>query len=120
MPFAFDTGFGDTDPYMSFGAGSVMPVYTDVSRGAPNEQPWTSTGNGTGVFIDQSAQNSLFGGLQTVLNYALLRDQQKMTRVANAPVQAAQAQAQVQQAATSNLLLYALIGGALLFVVLRK
>lgn len=118
MPFNFDTGFGDVDLYSTFGAGGYANVNTDVSNSSPAEQPRTPTGNGSGQFVSQDWQGALFGGLQTALNYALLRDQQKMTAVSQAPVQAAQLQTQQQQVQHGNMLTYVLIGAAVLAVVL--
>jgi UDP-N-acetylenolpyruvoylglucosamine reductase len=115
--FNFDTGFGDVDPYTSFGAGGYANVLTDVSMGSQDEQPYTATGNGSGVFLDSSTQNGIFGVLEKGLNYALHRDQQKMTAVAAQPVQQAQVKAQVEQAGNSRILLYALIAGAIIFMV---
>ncbi len=79
----------------------------------------TPTGSGSGYFIDQNTQNQIFGTLNNVLNYALKRDQMKMTAVAQAPMQQAQAQVQYQQAKNNNLLLWAAVGAAVLYVVTR-
>lgn len=116
--FSFDTGFGDVDPYTSFGAGGYAKVLTDVSFSSPPEQPNTPTGNGSGQFVSSDWQGAVLGGLQTALNYAIYRDQQKMTAVAQAPVQQAQLQTQVAQVQHNNTLTYVLIGAAVLAVVL--
>lgn len=116
--FSFDTGFGDVDPYTSFGAGGFAEVRTDVAWSSPAEQPSTPTGNGSGQFVSSDWQGAIIGGLQTALNYALYRDQQKMTAVAQAPVQQAQLQTQVAQVQHNNTLTYVLIGAAVLAVVL--
>lgn len=116
--FSTETGYGDVDWFSQLGGYAAMPIPADVSNGSPAEQPYTATGNGSGQFVTQDWQGALFGGLQTALNYALLRDQQKMTAVAQAPVQAAQLQTQVQQVQHGNMLTYVLIGAAVLAVVL--
>lgn len=56
------------------GATDGTPL-TDVSNGAPAEQPYSSTGGGSGYFIDGA---TLGGMLNKVLDYSLLRDQQQM------------------------------------------
>lgn len=122
LKFGFDTGFGDVDPYTSFGAGGYANVYTDVSMSSEDEQPYTATGNGTGVFMSADTQNGIFNLLGTALNYALLRDQQKMTavygpQVAMSPQQAAQLS--VQASGDRRLLMYAAIGLGL-YLLVRK
>lgn len=120
MDFNFDTGFGDVDPYTSFGAGGYVTVPTDVSMGDAPMQSWTPTGNGSGEFISASTQQSILGGLQSVLNYAMMRDQQKMTAVGG-PVQVGAARAQVtaRQENDKRLFTYALIGLGV-YLVTRK
>lgn len=110
----FDIG-GDSDPYGVLGYGATVPV--DVSDGAPAMQTSTPTGAGSGVFVDQSTQNQIFGTLNNVLNYALKRDQMKMTAVAQAPMQQAQAQVQYQQVKNNNLLLWLAIGAGVIMLV---
>jgi ribosomal protein L12E/L44/L45/RPP1/RPP2 len=82
----------------------------------------TPTGNGTGVFMDNSWQSALFSGLDKALNYALLRDQQKMTAVAYNPVAQAQAASQqaaiMQQSRNANLLVLLAVGG-LVFLIAK-
>lgn len=117
MPdFSFDTGFGDVDPYSTFGAGGYANVSTDVSMGAPDEQPYTPTGNGTGVFLDSGTQNGIFTTLDKVLNYALYRDQQKMTAV-QFPAQQQQTQMAAARANDSRLLTFAMIGAGIYLLV---
>lgn len=112
--FSIETGHGDIDWLSRLGSMSTSSIRTDVSLGAPPEQPRDPTGNGTGQFMTSDWQGALFGGLQTALNYAIYRDQQKMTAVAQAPVQ----QAQVEQVKHSNTMSYVLIGAAVLAVVM--
>jgi hypothetical protein len=54
--------------------GMVLP---DVSNGAPDEQPTTPTGAGTGYYVPSAWESTLLGGLSATLNYALQRDQAK-------------------------------------------
>jgi len=56
---------------------AVSPL-GDVSNGAENMQSYTPTGNGSGVFLDTTSQNQIFGGLGKVLDYALQRDAYKI------------------------------------------
>jgi hypothetical protein len=76
MEFDFGSGFGDID-LSTIADGSTDGVPLDVSNGAPDMQPSTPTGNGSGVFLDSTSQNRIFGGLEKVLDYALQRDQQR-------------------------------------------
>jgi hypothetical protein len=131
--FSYDTGFGDADPYGVLGTGSYAPVLTDVSNGSPPQQPSTPTGNGTGVFIDSGQQNGMFNLLGQALNYAITRDQQKMTAVYGPQVTGAYYPAagsngyppgytgsvSLQASANSRLLTYLLIGGAI-WLAVRK
>jgi hypothetical protein len=111
----FGSGDRDSDPYNALGfGGTVLP---DVSYGAPPMETSTSTGNGFGDFFDSKAGGALLGGLTTALNYAMFRDQQKYTAVANAPQQAVQQQVAVQQVRNNNLLLWAAIAAGLIFLV---
>lgn len=90
----------------------------DVSNGAQDMQPWTNTGTGSGVFVDTQTQNHVFGTLDKVLNYALVRDQQTMVRVPT-QMQAGAIQQQQQRAQNSRLVLWvALALGA--FMVINK
>ena len=112
-------GFGssdyDSDPYNALGTGAA--VLPDVSYGAPAMETSTATGNGFGDFFDSKAGGALLGGLTTALNYAMFRDQQRYTAVANAPQQAVQQQVAVQQVRNNNLLLWAAIAAGLIFLV---
>ena len=117
--FTFDTGFGDVDSFFGLGSGT-MPVYQDNAYGGQDEQPYTPVGNGSGQWFDQSAKDGIFGLLTTGLNYALYRDQQKMTAVSAAPVMQARAEATQARAVDNRVLMYAAIGGLVLFMVTRK
>jgi hypothetical protein len=118
MGFSIDTGFGEQDPiYSSFGAGGYAVVDTDVSYGSPDEQPSTPTGNGTGTFLSGGDNAGLWSTLQSALQYAIVRDQQKMTAVygPSVPVQG-QAAVTLQAQADRRLLTLLMIGGALFFL----
>lgn len=128
MGFNFDVGFGDEDSYTTLGTAGYYnvdtnPIYPDNSYGAADMTTSTPTGGGSGVFMDTGWQNGLFGMLQQGLNYALLRDQQKMTAVAYNPVaqaqQAAQQSAIMQQSRNANLLVLLAVGGLVLLMVRR-
>ena len=114
-------GFGssdyDSDPYNTLGSGGT--VAQDVAWGAPAMETSTATGNGFGDFFDSKGGAALLGGLSTALNYAMFRDQQKYTAVANAPQQAVQQQVAVQQVRNNNLLLWAAIGAGLILLIKR-
>ena len=114
-------GFGssgsDSDPYNTLGAGGT--VAQDVAWGAPAMETNTATGNGFGNFFDSKAGGFVLGAATTALNYAMFRDQQKYTQVANAPQQAVQQQVAVQQVRTNNLLLWAAIGAGLILLIKR-
>lgn len=58
--------------------GESFGVLADVSRSEPAMQPTTATGTGYGYNVDNGWMNALGGTLQAAVNYALLRDQQKM------------------------------------------
>jgi hypothetical protein len=121
--FSFDTGFGDVDPYTSFGAGSYTGVYTDVSNSAPAEQPYTPTGNGSGVYVDSSSLGGFWGALEKGLNYAILRDQQKMTAVYGPtmyPAGQAQTAAVSLQASSNNKLLTLMMLAGAAYLLVRK
>ncbi|HBF50959.1 MAG TPA: hypothetical protein DDX04_12140 [Massilia sp.] len=83
-------------------------------------QPTTATGNGYGYNVDNTWLNALGGTLQTALNYALLRDQQKLAQQtgyvsSQTPVVATpQAAAQMQN---SRLLMLGLIGIGIAFAM---
>jgi hypothetical protein len=120
--FSIDTGFGDLDPYaQAYGAGSYSYVPADVSNGSQAEQPYTATGNGTGVFMDTTTEKGIFGLLGQALNYAMVRDQQKMTAVYGPQVTGYPAgnTLSVQAQANSRMLTYLLIGAGI-WLAVRK
>ena len=87
------------------GADQATPL-PDVSMGGEDMQTSTPTGNGTGVFVDSTMQQSIFGGLSKVLDYALQRDAYKMNVQRNLQYQpAVQQQVQVQAKQTNFLFL---------------
>jgi hypothetical protein len=118
MGFSFDTGYGEQDPiYSSFGANGYAEVVTDVSYSSPDEQPSTPTGNGTGTFLSGSNNATFWGTLQTARQYAIVRDQQKMTAVYGpAGPATGQAAVTVQAQADRRMLTMLLIGGAIFFL----
>ncbi len=111
----FGSGDADADPYNALGfGGTVLP---DVSYGAPAMETSTATGNGFGDFFNSKVGEFVLGSAAAGLNYAMFRDQQKFTAVANAPQQAVQQQVAVQQVRNNNLLLWAAIAAGLIFLV---
>ncbi len=118
MGFSIDTGYGEPDPvYSSFGAGGYAVVDTDVSYGSEPEQPSTPTGNGTGKFLSGGDSAGFWGTLQTALQYAIVRDQQKMTAVYGPGMPApGQASVTVQAQADRRMFTLLLIGGAIFFL----
>jgi hypothetical protein len=77
--------------------GMVLP---DVSNGAPDEQPSTPTGTGSGYYIPPTWETGLVGGLSSVLNTVLNREnaktqQQVMTTSAATGIAVAQQQAKI-------------------------
>lgn len=118
---SFDEFFGiggtDYSSSLGFGGNEYSPIYGDVSNGAQDMQPSTSTGNGSGVFMDSGMQNQIFGTLQNVLNYALKRDQIKMQAGLAQPVQQQQAAIQYVQTKNNNMLVWAGLGLAALWIM---
>ena len=121
--FSLDTGYGDKDWLASISMGTTSPfskpIYADVSQGSQDAQPYTATGNGTGSWIDPATTQSIFGFLEKGLNYAIIRDQQKMTAVQAAPIMQAQAQATQYRATDNRVLMYAAMAAVVLYVVTR-
>lgn len=77
--------------------GTVLP---DVSNGAPDEQPSTPTGTGSGYYIPPTWETGLVGGLSSVLNTVLNREnaktqQQVATTNAATGIAVAQQQAKI-------------------------
>jgi hypothetical protein len=103
--------------------GASWGVVPDVSNSEPSMQPTTATGNGTGYYVDNTWQNAIFGTLGQALNYAMLRDQQKIaqqtgTMYTGTPVTATpQLQAQMQN---SRILLLGAVAIGLAFVLKGK
>ena len=100
--------------------GQSYGVLPDVSQGDAPMQPTTATGNGYGYAVNSSWMDMLGGTLQTALNYALLRDQQKIAQQtgyvgANVPLQPTpQVQASM---ANTRLLLLGALGIGLVFAM---
>lgn len=117
--FSFETGYGDVDPvYSSFGANGYATVNTDVSYSSADEQPYTPTGNGTGVFMSGNDSAGFWGTLQGALQYAIVRDQQKMTAVYGPALpQLGQSAVSVQASADRRLLTMLLLAGGIYFLV---
>ena len=121
--FGFDTGFGQVDPYTTFGAGSYTGVYADVSMGSEDATTSTPTGNGTGVFLDGATSGGFWALLDKGLNYALLRDQQKMTAIYGPAVTMTpqqQAALSVQASGDKRLLMYGAIALGVYLLVRSK
>lgn len=101
--------------------GESYGVYADVSRGDAPMQPTTATGNGYGYAVQPDWMSMLGGTLQTAVNYALLRDQQKIAQQTGyVGAQVGPLQATPQQAASignSRILLLGLIGVGLVFAM---
>lgn len=81
----------------------VDPPLPDVSNGAPDQQPSTPTGTGTGYWVDPSQESAMWGTVQKALQYAINRDQISMaaktglqTSAAGAVVPTAQAAQKIQ------------------------
>jgi hypothetical protein len=121
MAFDFGSGFSDIDLSTITGGSTYDPPLNDVSMGAPDMTTGTPTGNGFGVFLDTAMQDRIFGGLEKVLNYALVRDQVSMTRNAQHMQANAYAQpgaVQARQTQNTTLLIWGGIGLAV-FLALK-
>lgn len=124
MAFDFGSGFSGLGDWSSIvdGADSSVPL-GDVSQGSQDMQPYTATGGGSGEWIGFSDQteNRLWSGLDKVLNYALLRDQQQMNRTptASQQLQAGTIQVQQQQTGNSRLLLWVALGAGVFLLATR-
>jgi hypothetical protein len=110
--------FGDfAQGYMDGESYGVVP---DVSRSEPAMQPTTATGTGYGYSVDNGWLNALGGTVQTALNYALLRDQQKMamqTGMVSAQTPLVATPQAAAAAANSRLLLLGVIGVGIAFAM---
>jgi len=107
----FDEGMNDAFDLsqLTSDALNTSPL-GDVSDGAENMQSYTATGNGTGVFLDTSAQNSIFGGLSKVLDYALQRDAYKMGMTSSVNGRPSTQQQVLVQGKQTNVMFLALCG----------
>lgn len=122
MAWDYTTGTGTFDggfdlAAITGGADAASPL-SDVSNGAEPMQSYTPTGNGSGVFIDTSLQNQIFGGLSKVMDYAMQRDAYQMR--ANLPLGvngATGQQLQVQRKQTNGMFL--MLCGVGLFLALK-
>ncbi|WP_314434626.1 hypothetical protein [Massilia timonae] len=100
--------------------GQSYGVLPDVSQGDAPMQPTTATGNGYGYSVNSSWMDMLGGTLQSAVNYAILRDQQKIAQQTgyvggNIPLQPTpQTQATLQN---NRLLVYGALGIGLLLVL---
>lgn len=101
--------------------GQSYGVYADVSRGDAPMQPTTATGLGYGYAPQPDWMSMLGGTLQTAVNYALLRDQQKIAQQTGyVGAQVGPLQPTPQQAASignSRILLLGLVGIGLVFAM---
>lgn len=100
------------------GADNPAPL-GDVSNGWTSMDTSTPTGNGSGVFVDTSWQNQIFGGLSKVVDYAIKRDAYTMGM--SMPVGQGGSTGQqllVQRKQTNGLFL--LLAGVGLFLVLKS
>ena len=110
--------FGDfAKGYMD---GESYGVLADVSRSEAPMQPTTATGTGYGYTVDPGWLNMIGGTLQAGVNYAILRDQQKIAAQtgyvsAQTPLVATPQVAARQ--ANSKLLILGLIGVGVVFAM---
>jgi len=100
---------------VTWGADAGSPL-SDVSYGSPAMESYTPTGTGSGTFIDSGWQQAIVGGLQTALNYAIVRDSYKN----GVPLagQATQQQVVVQRQQTNGIFL--LVCGLAAILVLKS
>lgn len=107
--FTSGNGWFDLSGVLS-GADQASPL-PDVSNGAPAMETYTPTGNGSGVFVDTSWQNQIFGGLNKVLDYAVQRDAYRMGALPTIPgTYGATSQQVYQQRRSQNGLMLLLLG----------
>ena len=123
MPWDYTTGTGSFDGGFDLGAitggADAESPLGDVSNGAPSMQTYTPTGTGSGVFVDTSWQNQMFGGLSKVVDYAIKRDARTMDRLGpNSQGATGQQQMQVQRKQTNTMFL--LLCGVGLFLALKE
>lgn len=124
MAFDFGSGFGDIGDLSTItdGADMATPLH-DVSDGSQDMQSYTPTGNGSGEWVGFSDKTTdrLWGGLDKVLNYALIRDNMQMQRVPTASQQIQQGTLAVQrqQSNNSGLLLWIALGAGVFMLASR-
>lgn len=99
------------------GADAASPL-PDVSNGWAPMTTSTPTGNGSGQFLDTSTQNLIFGGLKSVLDYAIKRDQYQMG-MALPGMQATTSQQVLQQQGKQTNFLFLALCGLGIFLVAR-
>lgn len=101
--------------------GQSYGVYADVSRGDAPMQPTTATGLGYGYSVAPDFLSAFAGTLQAGVNYAILRDQQKIAQQTGyVGAQVGPLQPTPQQAASignSRILLLGLVGIGLVFAM---
>ncbi|SFV12804.1 hypothetical protein [Pseudoduganella namucuonensis] len=95
-------------------------IYADNSQGAAPMTTYTPTGGGSGEYVSPALSNWFAGTIDKAMNYAMVRDQQKMSGVATAPIRAVQTQAAQARATDSRLLFWLLIGAGVFYVVKSK
>lgn len=109
-------------------AGSDSPApLPDVSWASQPMESYTSTGNGSGQFIDTATQNGIFNLLDKGLNWAIQKDSAKIQQ--DTQLQLADRQGnsvntmlgyQAQQAQANRKLMLLGLMAAGLFLVMRK
>lgn len=101
--------------------GQSFGVLPDVSRSDAPMQPATATGNGYGYYVENDWLKMLGGTLQAGVNYAILRDQQKIAQQTGyVGAQVGPLQPTPQQAASignSRLLILGMIGIGVAFAL---
>lgn len=124
MSWDYVTGTGSIDGGFDLGAimgrqGEDTSPLADNSYGGQDMQASTP-GTGGGEYF---SFDSIMGGLKTAVNYAILRDQQKLARSPENLVYARQSMAVEQQqvqAKDSRLLLWLALGGGVLWLATRN
>lgn len=121
MAWDYTTGTGTFDGGFDLGAitggADASSPLSDVSNGAEPMQSYTATGNGSGVFLDTSMQNTILGGLSKVVDYAIRRDAYSMGMAMPAGQASTGQQLIVQRKQTNGMFLLLIGLGA--FLVLK-